>query len=135
MNRKSSNVFVGMDLHKDSIDISVAEGAGEVRHYARIGGEMNALWRAVRKLESLGRPLVLVYEAGPCGFGIYRMLKARGHECGVVAPSNTPRAEITCVSGEVRRARLGRTSSSRARDSCDFASVSGQRSVVPGQIL
>ena len=38
-----------------------------------------------------GRPLVFVYEAGPCGFGIYRMLKARGHECWVVAPSNTPR--------------------------------------------
>ena len=37
------------------------------------------------------RPLVFVYEAGPCGFVIYRMLKARGHECWVVAPSNTPR--------------------------------------------
>src|SRR5262245_6111974 len=32
-----------------------------------------------------------MYEAGPCGFGIYRMLKERRHECWVVAPSNTPR--------------------------------------------
>ena len=32
-----------------------------------------------------------MYEAGPCGYGIYRMLKARGHECWVVAPSDTPR--------------------------------------------
>jgi len=91
MGRKSSKLFAGMDVHKDSIDIAVAEEAGEVRHHGRIGGEANALVRAVRKLESLGRPLVFVYEAGPCGFGIYRMLKARGHECWVVSPSNTPR--------------------------------------------
>src|SRR5205823_14474404 len=43
------------------------------------------------KLESSGRELVFVYEAGPCGFGIYRGLKGRGHTCWVVAPSNTPR--------------------------------------------
>jgi hypothetical protein len=76
-----------MDVHKDSIDIAVAEEAGEVRHHGRIGGDTPALSRAVRKLESQGRPLMFVYEAGPCGFGIYRMLKARGHECWVVSPA------------------------------------------------
>jgi transposase len=91
MGRKSSKLFVGMDVHKDSIDVALAEEAGEVRHYGRISGDMHALACVVRKLESLGRSLVFVYEAGPCGFGIYRMLRARGHECWVVAPSNTPR--------------------------------------------
>jgi transposase len=91
MGRKSSKVFVGMDVHKESIDIALAEEAGEVRHCGRIGGDMNGLGRAVRKLESLGKELVFVYEAGPCGYGIYRMLKGRGHECWVVAPSDTPR--------------------------------------------
>ena len=91
MGRKSSKVFVGMDVHKESIDLALAEEGGEVRHQGQIGGDMNALWRAVRKLESSGRELIFVYEAGPCGFAIYRQLTARGHCCWVVAPSNTPR--------------------------------------------
>jgi len=91
MGRQFSKLYVGMDVNKESIDIALAEEGGEVCHHGRIGGDMNALRRAVRKLDSLGRELVFVYEAGPCGYGIYRDLTARGHACWVVAPSNTPR--------------------------------------------
>ena len=66
MGKKSSKLFVGMDVHKDSIDISLAEVDCELRHYAGIGGDSAALMKAVRKLESLGKTLVFVYEAGPC---------------------------------------------------------------------
>jgi transposase len=78
-------------VHKESIDLALAEPGGEVRHYGQIGGELSALSRVVRKLESTGRRLVFVYEAGSCGFALYRYLIARKHECWVVAPSNTPR--------------------------------------------
>ena len=87
---KSSTVFVGMDVHKESIELASADER-EARHYARIGGDAASVDRAVRKLRSVHRELVFVYEAGPCGFWIYRRLRAQGLHCMVVSPSMTPR--------------------------------------------
>ena len=88
--RKSSKVFVGMDVHKESIDITLAEAGGEVRRWGQIGGDRAALEKEVRKLASLGKELHFVYEAGPCGFWIQRLLSARGYQCWVVSPSLIP---------------------------------------------
>jgi hypothetical protein len=52
MSRKSSKLFVGMDVHKDSIDIALAESAGEVRHHGQIGGDTAALTRRQSDLPS-----------------------------------------------------------------------------------
>lgn len=89
--RKSSKVFVGMDVHKESIDITLALAGGEVRRWGQIGGSRAALEKAVRKLESLGCELQFVYEAGPCGFWIERFLRKCGHACWVVSPSLIPK--------------------------------------------
>lgn len=73
---KNRITFVGLDVHKNSIDVALADSGrdGEVRSYGTIGGDLDSLHKVVRKLQSSGSTLRFVYEAGTCGYEIYRSL-------------------------------------------------------------
>lgn len=89
---KTKNKYVGLDVHKDTTVVAVADGGreGEVRLYGEISSDLGALEKVLRKLGGEGVTLHVVYEAGPTGFVVYRRLQQLGIECIVVAPTKTP---------------------------------------------
>jgi transposase len=84
--------FVGMDVHKASISISIAEDGrnGPVRFLGVIPNSPEDIAKMAKRLSRHGE-LDFCYEAGGCGYGIYRQLTALGHQCMVVATSMIPR--------------------------------------------
>ncbi len=91
---KKDTLYVGLDTDKKHIDVAVADAlpSREVRFWGRTANTPAAVDRLIKKLGQGGRELVVCYEAGPCGYGLYRQLvRKRGVRCLVVAPSMTPR--------------------------------------------
>ncbi len=89
---QSNILFIGMDVHKESIVISLADDdRSEVRRYGSIGGTLDDFKKMLRKLVSTGKDLFFCYEAGPCGYELHRYICSQGHQCIVVAPSLIPK--------------------------------------------
>jgi transposase len=82
-----------MDVHKDSIAVAyiAQEHGAEVTYLGTIGTRQYDIDNLIRKMQSKAKQLIFVYEAGPCGYWLYRYLTQKGHNCWVVAPSLIPK--------------------------------------------
>ncbi len=106
---KPITLYLGLDVHKDSITIAVAEPGpeGEIRLFGTITNDLHALEKAlirIRKAHS-GAPVQVAYEAGPCGFGIARRLQQLAVPCLVAAPSLIPKPPGSPFKTDQRDAR------------------------------
>jgi transposase len=83
--------YVGLDVHKDSIAVAVAdEGNEPAQMFGEVPNELGALRKCLDRLGS-PRGLRVCYEAGPTGYDLARDLNAAGISCTVVAPSLVPK--------------------------------------------
>ena len=84
--------YVGLDVHKATVCVALAEtGRGcEVRRVGVFENRPEILIKLAARLSKGGRRLSFCYEAGPCGYGLQRLLTGCGHDCVVVAPSLIP---------------------------------------------
>ena len=89
---KEFSKYVGLDVHKETIAVAVAESnGGELRYIGEISNTPEAIDKLVKQLRKGGADLSFCYEAGPCGYGIHRQLTDHGWDCHVVAPSLIPK--------------------------------------------
>jgi transposase len=106
---KVIKLYLGLDVHKDSITIAIAEAerSGEIRIFGTVSNDLGRLEIALNRIRKAhpGAQLELAYEAGPCGFVIARRLKQLDIPCIVAAPSLIPKQPGSPFKTDKRDAR------------------------------
>lgn len=87
-----TTLFVGLDVHKDSIHVAYAasDRASGPQFLGPIGTRKSDIDKLIRRLQSKAASLIFAYEAGPCGYVLYRQLTSKGFDCRVMGPSLMP---------------------------------------------
>ena len=90
---QSSTLYIGLDVHKDSSAAAYVaqEHGAEVIYLGAIGTRQCDIDQRIRKMPSKATHLIFVYEAGPCGYWLYRYLTKKSDDGWVVAPSRIPK--------------------------------------------
>jgi transposase len=90
---KYSEAFVAFDVAKMKHAVAIAEGGrtGEVRFLGDVENAPLPIEKTIKRLAARYDRLHVCFEAGPTGYGLYRQVKALGHDCMVVAPALIPK--------------------------------------------
>jgi len=104
----NKEIYVGLDVHADTIAVALAEGGrgGEVRFFGTIQHSGDSVLRLTKKLTETGKIPAFCYEAGPCGYGLHRLLSKLGFDCAVVSPAMIPRKAGDRVKTDRRDAEM-----------------------------
>lgn len=81
------------------------ERGGEIRFWGTINNDALAITRLFKKLYKQYKAPLVCYEAGPCGYQLYRQLVAKGIECLVVAPSRIAKSPTDKIKNDHRDAK------------------------------
>ena len=91
----NSIIFIGLDTHKIFTQLAVLKDdrGDKPESLGKINTNKSAFIKLARQLQSKYPKATLhfIYEAGPCGYWIYRLLTSLGHCCYIVAPSLIPK--------------------------------------------
>ena len=98
--------YVGIDAHKKNLAIAMLVGHERTPTTWTVANEPRAVERLRRKLTRLAPgPIECCYEAGPCGYALYRQLHLGRLRCHVIAPALIPRKPGDRIKTDRRDAR------------------------------
>jgi transposase len=83
--------YLGLDVHKATIAVAIAEEAGAPASYGSIANDAAAIRKLMVRLGHEQVELRVAYEAGPTGYALHRQLAKMGIDCLVAAPSLIPK--------------------------------------------
>jgi transposase len=82
--------WAGLDVHAERIVIASLEGQSREPTIVDIPNDAKIIRRTFKRLVERVHELRCCYEAGPCGFELFRQLTSMGIACEVIAPSLIP---------------------------------------------
>src|SRR5437660_464141 len=85
----SGPIHLGLDRSRNAIAVGILRPDEVSPDAEKIFNDEPSIRRLIDRFPAGGR-LRVCYEAGPTGFGLYRLLRTMGVACDVVAPSLVP---------------------------------------------